>query len=416
MEMIPDGRLARMVLVFLWITGPVPEVSLAQSECCPTSGRPDTDEVVRSAARGRFEKVVTRFDRISGKEVEVEVKYSVHAPEVTKRGLVVLIAGGVMETGLDGGADTGRVTSVGSNFLVRSAHHFAEQGFLAVTLNRPSTTVGYTKEQFDRYRVSPAHAQDIVAVVSRVNVDNLNVFLVGTSRGTLSAVAQHELGTGISLSSPVTSPSGNKLYIGRPGFPNLDPRSVGVPVHVLAHVGDGCRVTRPMGSLFLWTDFLSSGVPAVLDFVYGGFESSDNLCDGLTHHGFLGIETDAVRRITGKCSRLLYVRYLRAPKNERPVAQGATFSIRGSRSLRIDLSPLARDADNDQLTFSLVHDVSTRGAGLSVRRSTVTYVPRGTSMTDGFVYGVSDGNGGISHAVVTVEVCGSHICDMNDGR
>jgi len=49
------------------------------------------------------------------------------------------------------------------------------------------------------------------------------VFLVGTSRGAISAVANNVIATGISISSPVTKDGGNAslLYVGRPDIPSL---------------------------------------------------------------------------------------------------------------------------------------------------------------------------------------------------
>lgn len=98
------------------------------------------------------------------------------------------------------------------------------------------------------------------------------------------------------------------------------------------------------------------------------------------------------------------VKFLLAPFNERPLGRGAVFSTTAGRPIHVDLSSLAEDADADPLTFSLVHKLSSRGADLTIDGSTVTYTPGEADAVDGFVFGVSDGKGGVSHAVVTVHV------------
>jgi hypothetical protein len=241
--------------------------------------------------------------------------------------------------------------------------------------------------------------------VSRTNLD---VFLAGTSRGTLSVVAQHMLGIGSMLSSPVTSPAGTALYIGEPGTPNLQPGFVRVPVHVLFHGLDGCFVTTPANAITLHTQFVLAGVDSTLDMLLGGFDLSGtdsiDACDALTFHGFLGIENAAVKRITGRMDRVLAQLERRHPKNHRPYARSAVLTTTAASSVSIDLSRLAFDRDHDRLRFSLPYATSTRGAAIALAGSVATYVPSTSGITDGFVYIVSDGKGGTNAAVVTVHV------------
>jgi hypothetical protein len=199
--------------------------------------------------------------------------------------LVVLFAGGNGDTQITGDPNTGEVTHAGNNFLVRSAQLFAKHRYLAVTIDRPlvgpsQTPEFSTNQEYDQYRVSAAHGIDIAAVVTAVNVDDLPVFLAGTSRGAISAVAQHRLGLGIIgvlLLSPVTSQGGNpaNLFIGHPDsttYQSLQPEFVTVPAHVLAHELDACGVSTPADSEVLHNEFVNLGIDSKVHQVTGGFD------------------------------------------------------------------------------------------------------------------------------------------------
>jgi len=155
-----------------------------------------------------------------------------------------------------------------------------------------------TNADFDRYRISPKHKHDIMKVLAKVNKKGLNTFLVGTSRGAISAFAQDKLAEGIVLSSPVTTPSGTNLYIGHPDYGKLQVDSVKVPVHVLAHSMDTCFVTLPENAEALHEALLNAGATSSFAALAGGFnDPTTDACDSLTYHGFLGIENAAVGNI-----------------------------------------------------------------------------------------------------------------------
>lgn len=399
-------------------------ISLPQ---CITDSQETPFTLINSAPCGIFGgSLKTRKTTVDGSEVDVTVKYMVHTPAGTPKGLVVLFTGRVGNAGIQGNQKGGAVTSAGQNFLVRSAQLFAEEGYLAVTIDRPlrpslepPPTPALVPEfptvlGFDRYRVSPKHAQDIVAVlhdlpnvVPGVDTAGLHVLLAGISRGAISAVAQNKLGIGISIQSPVTS--GDTLSVGctnRPEcFPRLQPSFVKVPVHLLAHEQDGCPRSRPQDSEALHQSFLNAGVESDFDDIDGGFDltaQTGDPCGVLAHHSFLGIETEAVEQITEALDDFLD----EIEENSKPVAEPTSTSITGSTGTEVmmDLGGLASDPDGDALSFSLSHPRSSRGATLAIEGSVVTYTINETDITDGFVYIVSDGKGGVSSAVVTVLV------------
>ncbi len=372
----------------------------------------DAGNIINSAPCGVYGIVSTRQENGVGSDLDVTVQYMVHPPMGAPKAVVMLFSGGAGGTGItpDG---MGGVATAGNNFLVRSAQLFAEFGFLTVTIDRPSTTQGFSNAEFDQYRVGPAHAQDIVSVLAAVakqyGTEHLNVFLAGTSRGTISAAAQNMLGVGAMFSSPVTSAGGNpqNLWIGSTAtHPRLKPDFVTVPVQVLAHKQDGCAVTQPVNAVKLHDDFLAAGVPSALNGVIGGFELDADPCNALTYHGYLGVERDAVKKVARRMVEILEKIKLNFPGNLKPKAFNAKVATSANTPLTINLDSLTFDANGDALRFSLPHDSSSRGGALQLRGSFVRYWPpaRQSNIVDGFVYRVSDGKGGTSNGVIRVRV------------
>ena len=358
------------------------------------------DNIISPVACGKFGIVTSRYYDTYGNKENVTVQYMVNSPTSKPKALVVLFDGGNGDTGILGNASTGKLLDAGSNFLVRSAQLFAEQGYLAVAIDWPSDHEGDSYLEFDKYRVSPAHTQDIVSVISAVNKDNLPVFLAGTSRGVESAVADNKLSIGILLSDPVTS--GKNLYLGDPEYANLQASSVRVPMDILVNNLDECRFTSPNAAKIFYLEVKSFGIKTNFDKLSGGF-SIDDSCTALSYHGFLGIEQEAVKITTQRMNETLQNIQQQYAGNLNPIAKPAIFFMSSKKSISIDLATLASDNDKDNLSYSLVYPESTMGAKLSISGSKVTYQPVDPNIVDGFVYVVSDGRGGKSSAIITVE-------------
>ena len=347
--------------------------------------------IIESAPCGIYGIVNSRQANAIGSTLDVTVEYMVHLPMSAPQAAVMLFAGGNGDTGIQGNDSTGVVTNAGNNFLVRSAQLFAEHGYLAITIDRPSDTIGFTNAQFDQYRVSPSHAHDIIAVLSEVDslygTGTLELFLAGTSRGALSIVAQNMLGIGNMLSAPVTSQSGQNLWIGTDSpEPRLLPGFVTVPVQVLTHKDDACFVSTPENSKKLHKDFAGAGVKSDFEKVNGGFEVNPDPCQATTFHGFLGIENKAVKKTIHRMDQILKRHNGRHRRNAKPTTENATVTTVTTLAVDIDLAALASDLDGDALSFSLPHGMSSRGGTLAIAGSVVTYVPpSGAShIADGF--------------------------------
>lgn len=231
-----------------------------------------------AAAEGTLRKIPTRPD------VRTTLFWeATDNPKAT----VLLFPGG------DGGFGKvvdGRAT--GGNFLVRSAHHFRANGFNVAIFGRPSDTPDLDYP----VRISEPHIADIRAVLDHLRkLSPAPVWLVGTSRGTISATAAainlKDAGiAGIVLTSSVVS------YSKVGAVPRQDLAAVTVPVLVLHHAKDACRVTLPHEVPFILRGLTNAPVKKVV-IVDGGADPVGDPCEAMHWHGFIGMEEEAVNII-----------------------------------------------------------------------------------------------------------------------
>src|SRR5712691_4702880 len=303
---------------------------------------------------GFYGEVATRTTETG---VPVTVKYIAMHPSngSAPKAAVYLIGGAELDMGITGDAATGAIITSGGNFLVRTAQLFAQAGYLAIAMDRPSdrptATPADVTQNIDEYRISVDHATDILAVLRQVNTDKLDVFLSGTSRGAISVVAQNPIAAGISISSAVTRGSTvfpGRLFVGDPDVPSLQPGFVQRPAHVLLNTNDLCPVTTPTDSQALFNNLTAAGVNAAIDAVSGGVAVTSppeqlDVCGALHFHGYLGIEPTAVARTTA----WLDGRVAALAGNRRPDAAFATVATAAGVAKQINLSTLTRDLDGD---------------------------------------------------------------------
>ncbi|HMH16974.1 MAG TPA: Ig-like domain-containing protein, partial [Burkholderiales bacterium] len=364
---------------------------------------------------GFYGEVATRTTE-SG--APVIVKYIVHRPSsgAAPKAAVFLIGGADLDMGITGDVTTGAIIASGGNFLVRASQIFAQAGYLAIAMDRPSdrptATPVETVQNVDEYRISVDHAIDILAVLKQVNTDNVDVFLSGTSTGALSVVANNLIAAGISISSAVTRRSAlfpDRPFINEPGIPSLQPGFVQRPAHVLLNTNDLCGVTRPVDSQALFDNLTAAGVNAAIDAVSGGipvtvFPPPDtrDICGALDFHGYMAIEPAAVSRITA----WLDGRVAALAGNKHPDAAFATVATAAGVQKRVNLATLTRDLDGDPLSYALSQTTTSRGGAVSLAGNMVTYTPPAgaNNVTDYFVYVVTDGKGGVGAAVIAVQI------------
>ncbi|MGD8639387.1 MAG: hypothetical protein PVG89_02095 [Gammaproteobacteria bacterium] len=242
------------------------------------------------------------YEEIIDVRTGVNIDYMVHT-HPSPKALLILIAGGQLNAQIEG-TDGNQATNASGNFLVRSAHLFAQQGYKVVTIDRPSDYLDYTLgstsgRALDNYRTSSTHFTDLQAIIAAENSTlGLPVAIAGTSRGTISAVAQHNIADYVLLSAPITTGNGSPI-----GTAGVMPSDVGSkPVHIMWHAQDGCFVSPPENAINLVDDFTNAtGVQ-----VTGGINHpelatrlNNKECDGSkTYHGFSGIESCVVENAT----------------------------------------------------------------------------------------------------------------------
>lgn len=201
---------------------------------------------------------------------------------------VVLLPGGA---GGFGSPVDGKPT--GTNFLVRSRDDFADAGLNVAVMSRASD-----KNDLDYPdRVSDEHMTDIKTLVDYLKKDSgVPVWLVGTSRGTVSATAaavrfgNSDLG-GIVLTSSVV----NYKKIG--AVPTQDLASIKIPVLVVHHEQDGCQNCKPHEVPGILKGLKNAPIKKLV-MVNGGANPAGYPCEAMHYHGFIGMEKEAVALIT----------------------------------------------------------------------------------------------------------------------
>lgn len=232
----------------------------------------------QALAGDRLVKLETRTD------VTVPVYYMKRA---NASATLVLLPGGA---GGLGQIVDGKPSS--QNFLIRSRDHFADAGLNVAVLGRPSDKIELDYSD----RISREHMTDILAVVAHLKKDSgLPVWLVGTSRGTVSATAaaiafQNQL-AGIVLTSSVVS------YKKTGAVPTQNLAAIHIPVLVVHHEKDSCKFCAPHEVPAILRGLTNSPLKKLV-IVGEGDDPQGDPCEPLHYHGFIGAEKITVKHIT----------------------------------------------------------------------------------------------------------------------
>ena len=172
------------------------------------------------------------------------------------------------------------------NFLVRSSALFAEAGFITAVVDLPWDR---TQGRNHSFRQSGAHHSDVRAVVDFLADDGVReVFLIGTSRGTLSVSF---------LASVMTHPrvAGYVLTGSRRDIVSYAGEIRG-PVLMVHHTNDGCFATQFSDAQNTFNAITNSPRKEFVS-VSGGDPPRSRACGALSPHGFLGMERETVGAI-----------------------------------------------------------------------------------------------------------------------
>lgn len=177
-----------------------------------------------------------------------------------------------------------------ANFLVRARSEFVDDAIAEAIVDAPSDHLPQGMD--DSFRLGAAHATDMRAVIADVKATThaAKVYLIGTSRGSISAaalgVALGDSLDGIVLSSMVT----NAARDGSPGLSTFDFLRIKVPVLLVHHADDACRMSPYRNAEKLGSRY-------TLVTVSGGAPPQSDACDALSPHGYFGVEHETVGAI-----------------------------------------------------------------------------------------------------------------------
>lgn len=198
---------------------------------------------------------------------------------------VVLFAGygGYLDITRDG------IQQPSQNFLVRTRELFAAKNFITVVVDVPSDFSGV--DGILGWRATKTHAQDLQQIITKLReAADIPVWLIGTSRGTISAAnvaarLQVNGPDGLVLTSSIVEPRGNNSgYLG-----DVDLEKIRIPTLIIHHDEDSCSVCDFYAAKRLPAELKNVSHVEFIAFS-GGKRSESGPCGPLSEHGFLGLE------------------------------------------------------------------------------------------------------------------------------
>jgi len=206
---------------------------------------------------------------------------------------VILFAGygGYLDITQDG------IQQPSNNFLVRTRELFANNNFITAVVDVPSDFSGV--DGILGWRATETHANDLKKIIADLRKQaDVPVWLIGTSRGTISAAnaaarLQSNGADGLVLTATVVESGGrNSGYVG-----DVDLEKIRIPTLIIHHEEDDCIVCD-----FYTAERLPSEIKNAsrLKFipVKGGLPAKSGSCGPLSEHGFYGIEDKVINAIT----------------------------------------------------------------------------------------------------------------------
>lgn len=234
-------------------------------------------------------------------------RYSLAHPEGTVapggRIALVLLPGGSGHIDLD---DKGCARALKGNSLVRSIPLFLAAGFSTALVDAPSNYQG--EDGLGGFRTAAQHAEDLGKVIADVRARTMGqVWLVGTSRGSISAVnAAARLSgppapDGVVLTSALMSgqSGAKKAWVADSVF-DLRLEAIRIPILVVGHADDRC--VRSPANLMAGITARTNGIREQVVTVTGGAGrpgagQSIDACEGRAPHGFVGQEAEVAAGI-----------------------------------------------------------------------------------------------------------------------
>lgn len=206
------------------------------------------------------------------------------------KAVAISFVGGLGAIGLARRTESGPVKfGPGANFLVRIREQLVDADIADAIVDSPSDKLPQGME--DEFRLGPDHLADIRALIVdlKKRFPNAKIYLIGTSRGTISAAAlAARLGDsvqGAALTSTVT----NRDKMGG-ALSRFDFKTIKVPLLFIHHRDDAC-FTSPYQNV----ERMSKTIPLIS--VSGGDPPQSGPCDPMSPHGYFGRDAPVVQAI-----------------------------------------------------------------------------------------------------------------------
>ena len=202
--------------------------------------------------------------------------------------------------------EDGQVRFQQGNFLPRARREFIRNGVLPVILDNPSDQQAGAGMS-DRFRAGAEHVADMRAVIAEMKkrYPGLPVFIVGTSRSTLSAA---HLGAALEGEAAGTVLTSSLFFADTRGravaLASFEWSRVKLPLLLVHHADDGCGATP-----YFEAARLAKRFPLVT--VNGGKPAESGPCDPFAQHGFYGREAQTVDAIAAWMLRKPFPREIR---------------------------------------------------------------------------------------------------------
>ena len=201
---------------------------------------------------------------------------------------IVMLPGGTGTVGLE---RDGHIRH-GDNFVVRTRALWTGRGYAVLI---PDTT---GRASLRGVRSSPAYARRVGDLVGFAHGQVAGpVFLLGTSQGSIAAMAGAAHATPGSIAGVVLTESVSVMGASGETVFDADPQQVRVPALVVANRDDRCDVAPPQAAQRIAAAMTGSRDVRVL-MVSGGTTRSGSDCGSLTPHGYYGIEGQVVDAIS----------------------------------------------------------------------------------------------------------------------
>ncbi len=184
-------------------------------------------------------------------------------------------------------------TKLNGNFLIRSRGHLANELISILTIDCQSDSGDVCSSSYQASRERQIHVQKLINEVKKRYPTIQEVWLIGTSMGTISSSFMPAYAprayAGAIHTAAITEPYARNSYR---ELINFDYRKSGAPQFFIHHKDDPCYLTTWSGAKSISDKY---GVPLIT--VFGGSNFQGNPCNAFTEHGFRGKELEVMQTI-----------------------------------------------------------------------------------------------------------------------